>query len=252
MAKRRYHDSLWKPAGKAISDHQMIEEGDHVAVGVSGGKDSLTLLYVLSEMRKFSPVKFHLHAITVDMGYDISLEPIRDFCRELGVSWSQVHTKIAPIVFDIRKEPNPCSLCSKMRNGALHSAAKQMGCNKIALAHSLDDAIETFFLSLFYERRIKLMQPVRFLSRREVTVIRPLIYVREKTIRNFTETFQLPIVKNPCPEDGKTQRQEMKELVSDLEKRFPGVRDRLLTAFQKSDPDSLWKIPEKRTKPVPP
>ncbi len=243
MAKRRYHDSLWKPAGQAISNHQMIEDGDHLAVGVSGGKDSLTLLYVLSEMRKFSPVKFHLHAITVDMGFNVCLEPIRDFCREVGVSWSQVHTKIAPIVFDYRKEPNPCSLCSKMRNGALHIAAKQMGCSKIALAHSLDDAIETFFLSLFYERRIKLMQPVRYLSRRKVTLIRPLIYVREKTIKNFTETFQLPVVKNPCPENGNTQRQEMKELVSDLEKRFPGVRDRLLTAFQKSDPNLLWKIP---------
>ncbi|MDD4359176.1 MAG: ATP-binding protein [Syntrophaceticus sp.] len=243
MSKRRFHDSLWKPAGQAINEHQMIQEGDQIAVGVSGGKDSMTLLYVLNEIKKFSPVKFGLHAITVDLGFGNSLLPIRDFCRDIGVSWSQVHTKIAPIVFEYRKEPNPCSLCSKMRNGALHIAAKKMGCSKVALAHSLDDAIETFLLCLFYERRIKLMQPVSYLSRRKVTLIRPLIYVHEISIIHSTETFKLPVVKNPCPEDSHTKREEMKQLVSDLEKRFPIVRDRLLTAFKKSNPDHLWKMP---------
>lgn len=242
MAKRRFHDSLWKPAGQAINEHQMIQEGDQIAVGVSGGKDSMTLLYVLNEMRKFSPVKFSLHAITVDLGFGNSLVQIRDFCRDIGVCWSQVHTKIAPIVFDYRKEPNPCSLCSKMRNGALHITAKKMGCSKVALAHNLDDAIETFFLSLFYERRIKLMQPVSYLSRRQVTLIRPLLYVREKTIIHFTDTFQLPVLQNPCPQDSHTQREEMKQLVEQLEKKFPGVRDRLLTAFKNSNPDYLWKM----------
>lgn len=243
MAKRRFHDSLWKPAGQAINEHQMIQEGDQIAVGVSGGKDSMTLLYVLNEMRKFSPVKFHLHAISIDLGFDISLIPVGDFCRDIGVSWSQVHTKIAPIVFDYRKEPKPCSLCSKMRNGALHITAKQMGCSKVALAHSLDDAIETFFLSLFYERRIKLMQPVSYLSRRQVTLIRPLLYVREKTIINFTNAFQFPVIKNPCPQDSHTKREDMKHLVANLEGKFPGVRDRILTAFKKSNPDYLWKRP---------
>lgn len=241
MAKKRYHDSLWKPVGQAINDYKMIQEGDQVAVGLSGGKDSLTLLYVLNEIRRFSPVKFNLHAITVDLGFGSSLTSIRDFCRDLGVSWSQVHTKIGPIVFDYRKEPKPCSLCSKMRNGALHIAAKQMDCSKVALAHSLDDAIETFFLCLFYERRIKTMQPVSYLSRKQVTLIRPLIYVREKTIINFTDTFQLPVVKNPCPANRQTQREEMKLLVDSLEKKFPGVRERLLTAFKKADTNHLWK-----------
>ncbi|MGI6405087.1 MAG: tRNA lysidine(34) synthetase [Syntrophaceticus sp.] len=243
MTKRRFHDSLWKPAGQAINEHQMIEEGDRIAVGVSGGKDSMTLLYVLNEIKKFSPVKFELHAITVDLGFGNSLVQIRDFCRQIDVSWSQVHTKIAPIVFEHRKEPNPCSLCSKMRNGALHITAKEMGCSKVALAHNLDDAIETFFLCLFYERRIKLMQPVSYLSRRKITLIRPLIYVREISIIHSTDYFQLPVVKNPCPEDSHTKREEMKQLVSNLEKRFPGVRDKLLTAFRNSNPDYLWKMP---------
>lgn len=243
MTKRRFHDSLWKPAGQAINEHQMIQEGDQIAVGVSGGKDSMTLLYVLNEIKRFSPVNFDLHAITVDLGFGNSLVPIRDYCRQIGVSWSQVHTKIAPIVFERRQEPNPCSLCSKMRNGALHSTAKEMGCSKVALAHSLDDAIETFFLCLFYERRVKLMQPVSYLSRRKITLIRPLIYIRETSILHSTDVFQLPVVKNPCPEDSHTKREEMKQLVSDLEKRFPGVRDRLLTAFKNSSPDYLWKMP---------
>jgi tRNA 2-thiocytidine biosynthesis protein TtcA len=187
--------------------------------------------------------KFELHAITVDLGFGNSLVQIRDFCRQIDVSWSQVHTKIAPIVFEHRKEPNPCSLCSKMRNGALHITAKEMGCSKVALAHNLDDAIETFFLCLFYERRIKLMQPVSYLSRRKITLIRPLIYVREISIIHSTDYFQLPVVKNPCPEDSHTKREEMKQLVSNLEKRFPGVRDKLLTAFRNSNPDYLWKMP---------
>lgn len=241
MAKKRFHDSLWKPVGRAISDYHMIQEGDRIAAGISGGKDSLTLLYALSEIRKFSPVKFDLYAITVDLGYDVSLDPIRDFCREINVNWSQVHTQIGPIVFDYRKEPNPCSLCSKMRNGALHMAAQQMGCNKVALAHNLDDAIETFFLCLFYERRIKTFQPVSYLSRRNLMLIRPLIYVHEKTVTNFALFFKLPVVENPCPANRHTERDEMKKVISFLEKKFPGVRERILTALKNAQPNHLWK-----------
>ncbi len=241
MPKKRYHDSLWKPVGKAITHYNMIQEGDRIAAGLSGGKDSLTLLTVLSEIREFSPVKFEIVGVTVDLGFGASLDPIRDFCREKGITWSCVHTQIGPIVFEYRQEPNPCSLCSKMRNGALHSAAKQLGCNKVALAHHLDDAIETFFLCLFYERRIKTFQPVSYLSRREITLIRPLIYVREKTIEHFVQTFQFPVVQNPCPANHHTKREEMKELVAYLEHKFPGVRNRLLTAFINANPDYLWK-----------
>jgi tRNA(Ile)-lysidine synthase TilS/MesJ len=219
----------------------MIQEGDKIAAGVSGGKDSLTLLYVLKEIRAFSPVKFELYALTVDLGFGTPLDPIRDFCRQNGITWSCVHTLIGPIVFDYRKEPNPCSLCSKMRNGALHSAARQLGCNKVALAHHLDDALETFFLCLFYERRIKTFQPRSFLSRRKITLIRPLIYVRERTINNFALTFQLPVVKNLCPVNHETKREEMKELLNYLEQKFPGVRNRLLTALQNVNPAHLWK-----------
>lgn len=241
MTKKRYHDSLWKPVGKAITDYKMLQDGDRVAIGISGGKDSLTLLTVLAEFRRIAPVKFELVGCTVDMGYPAPLEQIRDLCRSMGVSWSCVHTKIFPIIFDYRKEDNPCSLCSKLRNGALHAAARQMGCNKVALAHNLDDAIETFFLCLFYERRIKTFQPVSYLSRRKLTLIRPLIYVREKTIISYSETFSLPVVENPCPANHHTQREEMKKLVNDLEQRFPGVRDRMLTAFNNIKPDYLWR-----------
>lgn len=240
MAKKRFHDSLWKPVGKAITAYNMIQEGDRIAIGLSGGKDSVTLVTVLSELKKFSPVKFDVVVITVDLGFGVSLEPLRDYCQSLGILWSCVHTQIAPIVFEYRQEPNPCSLCSKMRNGALHSAAKQMGCNKVALAHHLDDAIETFFLCLFYERRIKTLQPVSYLSRRDLTLIRPLIYVREKTIENFARTFQLPTIKNPCPANHNTKREEMKQLVDYLEHKFPEVRSRLLTAFSNADPNHLW------------
>jgi tRNA 2-thiocytidine biosynthesis protein TtcA len=241
MGKKRFHDSLWKPVGQAINDYQMIQDGDRIAIGVSGGKDSLTLLYVLSEIQKFAPVEFSLHAITVDLGYDISLTQLRDLCWDRHVNWSQVHTKIAPIVFDYRKESNPCSLCSKMRNGALHIAARKMGCNKVALAHHLDDVIETFFLCLFYERRIKTFQPVSYLSRRNLTLIRPLFYVHEKTVANFTKTFQLPVVENPCPANRLTKREKMKEIVAYLDKKFPGVRDRILTALKKFNPDHFWQ-----------
>lgn len=240
MAKKRYHDSLWKPVGQAITSYNMIQEGDKIAIGLSGGKDSVTLLTVLSEIKKFSPVKFDIVGITVDLGFGTSLDPIRDYCREQGIPWACVHTQIGPIVFEYRQEPNPCSLCSKMRNGALHSAAKQMGCNKVALAHHLDDAIETFFLCLFYERRIKTLQPVSYLSRRDLTLIRPLIYVREKSIENFARTFQLPVIPNRCPANHNTKREEMKQLVDYLEHKFPGVRSRLLTAFSNAKPDYLW------------
>lgn len=241
MAKRYFHDSLWRPVGKAITDYHMIQEGDKIAAGLSGGKDSLTLLSVLSEIREYSPVKFEIVGISVDLGFGGTLDPIRDFCRDRNVIWSCVHTRIAPIVFEYRRETNPCSLCSKMRNGALHTAAIQMGCNKVALAHHLDDAIETFFLCLFYERRIKTFQPLSYLSRRKITLIRPLIYVREKTIRNFAAKFQLPVIENPCPANHHTQREEMKHLVDYLEHRFPGVRDRILTALINTDPDYLWR-----------
>ncbi|HAA90143.1 MAG: tRNA 2-thiocytidine biosynthesis protein TtcA [Thermoanaerobacterales bacterium 50_218] len=241
MAKKRFHDSLWKPVGKAISDFQMIEEGDRIAAGVSGGKDSITLLYVLKEIQTFSPVKFELYAVTVDLGFGIDFSPIRNFCRQHNILWACVHTMIAPIVFDVRRESNPCSLCSKMRNGAFHMAAKHLGCNKVALAHHLDDTIETFFLCLFYEGRLKTFQPVSYLSRRDLTLIRPLIYVREKTIENFSRTFELPVVENPCPANRRTRREEMKELVSFLEKKFPGVKNRILTALKNFDPDNLWR-----------
>lgn len=249
-SKKRFHDSLWRPVGKAINDFDMIQEGDTIGVGVSGGKDSLTLLYVLNEIKAFSPVKFSIHAITVNLGFDYSLDPIRNFCREHDILWSHVHTSIGPVVFDYRKESNPCSLCSKMRNGAFHSAAKMLGCNKVALAHHLDDTIETFLLCLLFERRIKTFQPKSYLSRKDITLIRPLIYVREKTIDNFSRFINLPIVKNPCPVNHHTKREEMKSLVTYLEQKYPGVRDRILTALTNINPDYLWNIspPKNRNK----
>lgn len=240
MARKRYLDSFWRPLGKAIAEYGLIQDGDKIAAGISGGKDSLTLLYALNDLKRISPVKFELYAVTVDMGLGMNFASIRDFCRAHQIRWSCVHTMIGPIVFDYRHEPNPCSLCSKLRSGALHSTAIQLGCNKVSLAHHLDDAIETFFLCLFYERRIKTFQPSTYLSKRKITLIRPLIFVREKTIAHLAAEFQLPVIANPCPANHHTKREEMKQLVASLEDQFPGVRDRMLTAFRTAKPECLW------------
>lgn len=226
---------------RAVDDYNMIEEGDRIAVGISGGKDSLTLLAALAGLKRFYPKKFELVAITEDMGFEGSdYSAIAEFCKSLDVKYHIEKTDIAKIVFDIRKESSPCSLCAKMRRGALNGSAKKFGCNKVALGHHYDDAVETFMLNLFFEGRIGCFRPVTYLSRMDVTVIRPMIYMPEKDVRAYASVTSLPVTKSLCPADGNTQREEMKELLQALDKTNKGLKYRIFGAIQRGEIDG-WK-----------
>ena len=225
---------------RAVDDYSMINEGDKIAVGVSAGKDSLALLCALSQLRRFYPKKFELIAITVDMGFDgMDFSPIKNFCEDLNVEYHVVPTQISKIIFDVRKESNPCSLCAKMRRGALHTAAKELGCNKVALGHHFDDAVETFMLNLFYEGRLGCFQPVTYLSRIDLHVIRPLIYMPEKDVRYFANKVELPVISSPCPADKNTERENMKQLLASIEKDNKGLRYRIFGAIQRGEIDGF-------------
>lgn len=221
---------------RAIDDYKMIQEGDKIAIGISGGKDSLTLLYALSGLRRFYPEKFELEAITINMGYkEADFSRVANLCQELDVPYTVVETDIAEILFEQRKESNPCSLCAKLRKGAFNNKAKEIGCNKKAYAHHFDDVIETMLMSLLYEGRFHCFSPVTYLDRMDITLIRPLIYVDEQDIINFKSANQLPVVHNPCPVDGYTKRETTKQLIKDLDKDNPGLRERLFTAIREGN-----------------
>lgn len=222
---------LYSYTRRAIDDFQMIETGDKIAVGISGGKDSLTLLQALKGLQRFYPNSFELEAITVDLGFGIQdFSAIKDFCDNLEVPYTVIKTDIAEIVFKERKETSPCSLCAKMRKGSLNEVAKEHGCNKVAYAHHKDDVIETMFLSLIYEGRFHCFSPVTHLDRIGLTLIRPMIYVQERDVVGFSKKYQLPIAKNPCPVDGYTKRQYVKDLIKQLEKENHGCKERFFSA----------------------
>ncbi len=217
---------------RAVDDYNMIDDGDRIAVGISGGKDSLTLLEVLSELRRFYPKRFDIVAITVDMGFDgADWSMVSEFCRRLKVEYRVVKTDIAKIIFDVRKEKNPCSLCAKMRRGSLHAEAVAAGCNKVALGHHYDDAVETFMMNLFFEGRLGCFSPKSYLSNRQITLIRPMLYATEKDVLYFTGKRSLPIVTSLCPEDHATERENMKKLLSELERTNKGVKHRIFHAM---------------------
>ena len=226
---------------KCIRDYQMLSPGDRVAVGVSGGKDSLALLRLLAELRDHSAVPFELLAVTLDMGYEeLDFSPVADLCARLQVPYTLRQTQIREIVFDIRKEENPCALCAKLRRGILNETAVELGANKVALGHHYDDTVETFALSLIYEGRISCFLPVTYLDRTGLTLIRPMLYLHEKTIRNFAERENLPVVHNPCPADKNTKREDVKALLYELEGRYPGLKDNIFGGLQRS-PLPGWK-----------
>ena len=228
---------------RAVDDYEMIHEGDRIAVGISAGKDSLTLLHALAGLRRFYPKRFELVAITVDMGFEgMDFTPIRELCERLDVPYIIAKTEISRIIFDVRKEKNPCSLCAKMRRGALHNAAKEAGCNVVALGQHFDDVVETFMLNLFYEGRIGCFQPVTYLSRKDITVIRPMIYLPEKDIRYFANRVSLPVVKSTCPADGNTERESMKQLLHTLERENKGLRYRIFGALQRGNIDGFKAV----------
>ncbi len=223
---------------KAIEDYNMINDGDRIAVGVSGGKDSLVLLCALAELSRYYPKRFTVVALTLDMGYDSDFSEIQKLCDKLGVEYHIKKTNIWEVIFDIRKESNPCSLCAKMRRGALNDFALENNCHKVALGHHNDDVLETFFLSLMYEGRINCFSPVTYLDRTDVYQIRPMVYVRERDIRGAVRNAEIPVVKSKCPVDGVTKRQDMKEFIQRLEKeQYPGIRKRIFRAIQDSTID---------------
>lgn len=215
---------------KAIDEYKLIDEGDRIAVGISGGKDSLTLLYALQGLRRFYPKKFELEAITVDLGLSMDFSKIEKLCEELDVRYTIAKTNIKEIVFDERKESNPCSLCAKMRKGALNDEIKKLGCNKVAYAHHKDDVVVTMLLSLIYEGRFHSFLPKTYLDRTGLTVIRPLILVNEADVIGFTNKYELPVVKSKCPADGYTKRTYAEDLLKQLNMENPGVKERMFAA----------------------
>lgn len=216
---------------RCVEDYNMINPGDKVAVGVSGGKDSLVLLQLLAGLRQYSD--FELEAITIDMGLGMDYSAVQDFCDKLDVPYTIVKTQIGPIIFDHRKEKNPCSMCAKMRRGALNQAILDRGIRKLALGHHFDDAVETFVMSLIYEGRISCFQPVTDLDRMGVTQIRPMLYIHEKTVDNFATRMELPVIENRCPVDKQTKREEIKQLIFELSKTYPDLKERVFGAMQR-------------------
>ena len=228
---------------RAVDDYNMIEDNDRIAVGVSGGKDSLVLLEVLAEMQRFYPKKYEIVAITVDMGFkDSDYSEIEKFCRRLNIEYRIVKTEIAKIIFDVRHESNPCSLCAKMRRGSLHATAQELSCNKVALGHHYDDAIETFMMNLFFEGRLGCFSPVTYLSNRKIKLIRPLIYAQEKDVSYFARRRTLPVAESLCPEDRATERENMKNLLAELERGNKGLKHRIFTAMCRGEIDGFKKI----------
>ena len=220
---------------KAIDDYHMIDVGDKIAVGISGGKDSLTLLHALNGLKRFYPNSFDIVAITVDLGFkNIDFDRIKAMTSEMGIEYHIVSTDISQIIFEDRKESNPCSLCAKMRKGALNQLAKELGCNKIAYAHHKDDIVETMLMSFIYEGRIHTFSPVTYLDRMDLTVIRPMMYMNEADVIGFVNKMELPVLKSACPVDGYTKREYVKDLIKSIQTETPGVKDRMFSAIQSS------------------
>jgi len=232
---------------RCVEDYQMIAPGDRIAVGVSGGKDSLVLLQILAGLRQY--MQFQLEAITVDMGLGMDYSGIQNWCAELDVPYTVVKTEIGPIIFDHRKEKNPCSMCAKMRRGVLNQAILERDIHKLALGHHYDDAVETFLMSLIYEGRISCFQPVTDLDRTGVIQIRPMLYIHEKTVDNFAVRMGLPVVENRCPVDKTTKREEIKRLVYELSNTYPDLKERIFGAMQRLplpewEPKGRYKRPK--------
>jgi len=228
---------------RAADDYKMIREGDRIAVGLSGGKDSVSLLIALREMQRFYPHKYDITAVTVSLGFKgFDTEPLKKLCEKYDVQYHIVKTDIAEIVFDARMEKNPCSLCSKIRNGALHNEALRLGCNKVALGHNKNDAVQTLFLSMFYEGRINTFAPVTLLDRKNIYLIRPLIYIPERDLISFVKKNNIETVKNPCPANGNTKREEIKKFISEQSRTIRDFEEKIFGSFARL-PVCGWEKP---------
>jgi len=219
---------------RCVEDYKMIDHGETIAIGVSGGKDSLTLLCALANLRRFYPNRFELHAVTIDMGFEgVDLSAVAELCEKLQVPYTVKQTDAKRVIFDERQEKNPCSLCAKMRRGALNDLLKELGIKKIALAHHFDDAVETFLMSLLYEGRLHCFQPVTYMDRSDVTQIRPMLYANEETVISLAQEHNLPIVHNPCPMNGVSKREEIKTLIKTLGMSYPDLKNKIFGAMQR-------------------
>ena len=230
---------------KAIQQYGLISDGDRILVGVSGGKDSLVLLYGLTLLRRFIGIDYQVIGVTIDMGFTngkMDFSPVAEFCKAHDIEYRTVKTQIAEIVFDVRKEDSPCSLCARMRRGALHDAANELGCNKVALGHNFDDAVETFIMNLFTEGRIGCFAPSTYLTNKKVTVIRPLSLAPEKEVRRAARRNELPIVQSVCPADGHTNREKTKDFLAEMERNDHGFKDRIFGAMKRADIDGWGGI----------
>lgn len=243
--------NLLSSVRRCVQDYHMIEPGDRIAVGVSGGKDSLTTLITLQALSKFYPVPFSVEALTIDMGYDgADFSPITALCDSIGVRHTIVPTRLKELIFDVRHESNPCSLCANMRRGAVNRAALELGCRKVAYGHHRDDAVETLLLAELYEGRISCFQPVTYLDRMGITIIRPLLYLTEKDIHSFARRQELPVMPRLCPQDGNSKRTEVKRMIAGMEQQNPGVSARLFGAMQRL-PLPGWEPEPDKPKPCP-
>ncbi|MCM1507861.1 MAG: tRNA 2-thiocytidine(32) synthetase TtcA [Ruminococcus flavefaciens] len=227
---------------KAIQDYHLISDGDRICVGVSGGKDSLVMLKGLVLLKRFIGIEYEITALTIDPkfnGKEGDYSAVAEFCEKLGVEYHILRTQIGEIVFDVRKEPNPCSLCARMRRGAVYNSAKELKCNKIALGHNYDDVVETFIMNLFTEGRIGCFSPATYLEDRDIHIIRPLVLATEREIRKVAKS--LPVVKSQCKADGHTNRQKTKEFIAEMERKEHGFKGRIFGAMQRADIDG-WGI----------
>ncbi len=226
---------------RTIQENNLIVDGDRVAVGVSGGKDSMALIYILKAFQRFSPMKYDLCAATIDLGFNnFDILKTKKFCEEIGVPFIVEKTNISDIVFKTREEKNPCSLCANMRRGALASLLNNNGYNVLALGHHSDDAVETMFMNMLYTGKIKTLEYKSFLSKTEITVIRPFLNTKEADIKGIVNKYDIPITKNPCPVDNKTTREEVKNLLKDIYKSVPNSRQSILTSMKNEDQFKLW------------
>ena len=229
---------------KAIQEYNLISDGDKICVGISGGKDSLVMLSGLALLKRFIGINYEIVGLTIDPrfnGIDGNYSDVEKFCAEYGIEYHVVSTQIGEIVFDVRKEPNPCSLCSRMRRGAIHNSAAELGCNKIALGHNYDDAVETFIMNLFTEGRIGCFSPASYMEDKNIHIIRPLVLAPEREIKKAALKNNFPIVKSLCSADGHTNRQQTKNFITEMERKNHGFKDRIFGAMRRADIDG-WGI----------
>lgn len=240
--KKKDNQLYYNPIRRAILNHGMIRSGDKVAVGMSGGKDSTSLLYFLNMISKQKRLgfEFELVPISLDMGFEMDITPLKMFVSSLGYTLEIVPTNIAEVVFDIKKERSPCSLCAKLRRGILYNKAKELGCNKVALGHHLDDAIETYFMNFLFHGQMASFEPKSYLNKTDITLIRPLLYLREQEIIRFVKREELPIIFNPCPVDKKTKREEIKHLISALSETYEDIREKFIMGMEQGTAENFW------------